>query len=128
MTRLVQAIARVERGLIGEKRGYAVAERILSRLDRQLGKLVGSVGFDVLLNRSLALARRARPALAGVTAGPDGKLEGLARLAREGTEPDDEALAVVSHLIELLVTMIGEDLAMRLLLDVWPNAHGQKAR
>ncbi len=124
VTRLAQAIARVELGLPGE-RGSAVAQRILSRLHQRLGRLVGSAGFDVLLGRSLVLARRVRPVLDGVTAGPDGKLEGLADLAREGAESDD-ALAVVSHFIELLVTLIGEDLAMRMLGDVWPAARDQE--
>lgn len=79
-----------------------------------------------MLARSLALARRVRPGLAGITAGPGGKLEGLTELEREGA--DDDALAVVAHLIELLVTLIGEDLAMRMIRDLWPAARDEETR
>jgi hypothetical protein len=128
VTRLAQAIARVERGLAGEKRGCAVAQRIFTRMHQQLGKLVGPAGFDVLLGRALVLARRVRPGLAGVTSGPGGKLEGLAELARERAALDDDAMAIVSHFIELLVSLIGEDLAVRMTRDIWPAVADEETR
>jgi len=94
----------------------------MTRLYQQLGKLVGSAGFDVLLARSLVLARRTNPALAGVTAGPGGTLAGLDDPARDGAELQQGAMSIVAHFIELLVVLIGEDLGMRLLRDVWPGA------
>ena len=100
-----------------------VAQRIMVRLHRELRILVGTAGFDVLLSRALVLAQRSRPSLAGITNGPDGTLRGLEGAARDddGRRRDEEAaIAIVSHFIELLVTLIGEDLAMRLVKDLWP--------
>jgi hypothetical protein len=118
--RWIEVAARAQAALDGDECGSAVAQRVLTRLHQPLGKLIGPVGFDTLLARSLVLARRAEPALAGITAGPGGTLEGLAGLTGEGTRPDEEALAIASHFIELLMDLIGEDLVMRMLRDIWP--------
>jgi hypothetical protein len=98
-----------------------VAERIMKRLYQGLWKLIGPGGFDVMLARSLALARRSHPVLAGVDAGPGGELQGLDDSALDRAALADGAAEVVARFIELLVTLIGEELAMRLLRDVWPG-------
>jgi hypothetical protein len=117
---LVHAAAGAELELGGDEQGSAAAQRILLRLHHQLAELIGSAGFDVLLARSLALAQRAHPALARITAGPNGRLEGLPDFGREGARLDAEMLAIVCHFVELLVTLLGEDLAMRMIRDMWP--------
>ena len=127
VTELARAIARVELGNAGDERGSTVGQRILTRLHQQLGKLIGPAGFDVLLGRSLVLAKRLHPSLAGLTARPGGKLEGR-EVAGEGADFDDDALAVVSQFIELLVTLVGEDLAMRMIGDIWPAARDEEER
>ncbi len=127
VTRLARAVARVESALAGHERGSAIAQTILMRLHQQLGKLIGPAGFDVLLGRSVVLARRIHPSLAGISTGPGGKLEGP-KHAREGADFDDDALAIVSHFVELLVTQIGEDLAMRMMRDIWPLARDEEER
>jgi hypothetical protein len=96
-----------------------VPRRLIERLHQALGKLIGSAGFDVLLARALVLARRTHPELAGITARPGGALEGLDD-AHGGVALEEGALAIVAHFVELLVVLIGDDLAMRLLRDVWP--------
>jgi hypothetical protein len=119
VTRFVQAVARAELARGDGADAADVAQRILTRLHQSLVKLIGSAGFDVLIARSLVLARRAHPALAGVTVGPGGRLTGVddtAMALQEG------AMSVVSHFMELLVVLIGEDLAMRLVRNVWPAA------
>jgi len=99
-----------------------VAQRILARLRNGLEKLVGSAGFDVLLARSLVLAKRTHPALVDVTVGPDDKLSGLNAVARDGVGVDEGAMPIVAQFIELLVSLVGEDLGMRLIRDLWPGA------
>jgi hypothetical protein len=100
--------------------GHA-AERIMKRFYQGLWKLIGPAGFDVLLARSLALARKGRPVLAGITAAPGGALHGLDNPALERAALDDGAAEIVARFIDLLVTLIGEELAMRLVRDVWPG-------
>lgn len=112
---------RAERSRGGGDDGV-VAQRIAARLHEELARVIGSAGLDVLFRRSLVLARRAHPALAGVTAGPRGALAGLDDGARDRRALGEGATAVVAHFMELLVVLIGEDLAMRLVRDLWPEA------
>jgi hypothetical protein len=127
VTRFVRAVVRVEIARGGGAHDLDVVQRILTRLHHELGKLLGPAGFDVLLARSLVLARRAHPVLAGITAGPGGVLAGLDDVARDGDALREGAVAIVSHFVELLVVLIGEDLAMRL-VDVWPAAAEEEKR
>jgi hypothetical protein len=122
VTRFVRAVVRVEIAHGGGAQDPDVARRIIERLHQDLVKVIGPAGFDVLLARSLVLARRAHPALAAVTPGPGGVLAGLDEAARDGVALQEGVMAIVSRFIELLVVLIGEDLAMRLVRDGWPAA------
>ncbi len=122
IARFVIAIARAERGRTGTANDGEVALRILARLHRELGKLVGAAGFDALLARSLVLARRAHPVLEGVALAAGGKLTGLDAGPRDGAALEAGTLAIVSQFLELLVVLVGESLAMRLVGNVWPAA------
>lgn len=126
--RLAQAVARAQTALAGDERGPLVAQLILMRLHERLGKLIGPAGVDRLLARALVLVRRAHPAFAGITVGPGGKLEGLANLPRAGTGVHQGALAIVSHFIEILMNLIGEDLTVRVIRDLWPPTPGEEER
>jgi hypothetical protein len=117
VTRFVEELARV-RGAYPP----VLAQGILLRLHGKLEKLVGPAGFDVLLSRSLVLARRTHPVLAGITAGPDATLAGFDDAGRDVVALREGAMAIVAHFIELLATLIGEDLAMALVRDVMPAA------
>ena len=64
--------------------------------------------------RALALARTNLPALQTVTVAADGRLEGLEELGGQGEAP---ASAITAHLLELLVTFIGESATLRLVSD-----------
>jgi len=125
VTRFVLAVARVERARGGAAKDGDVALRVLARLHGALGKLVGA-GFDVMLARSLVLARRDHPVLEGITVAPGGTLAGIDpgidRGSRDGAALEQGTLAIVSQLLELLVVLVGEALAMRLVRDVWPGA------
>jgi hypothetical protein len=124
VTQFVDAVVRDELARHAGAQGVEVVQHITTRLHGELGRLIGPTGFDVLLGRSLVLARRGHPALAGITIGPGGAIVGLD--ATSGEVPNavglqEGAVAIVSHFIELLVVLIGEDLAMRLVGDVWPG-------
>ncbi len=122
ITRFVNAVVLDELARASGASESDVAQRILMRLHDQLSNLIGRAGFDVLLARSLVLARRAHPVLAGITAGPGGTLVGIDEATRDGATLQVGATAIVAHFIELLVVLIGEDLAMSLVRDVWPAA------
>jgi hypothetical protein len=106
----------------GDLRDFDVAQRVTRQLHRELEKLIGPAGFDVLLARSIVLARQTRPVLAGVTAAPGGTLVGLCDAGRDKVALEEGAEAILSHFIELLVILIGEDLAMDLVRGVSPVA------
>jgi len=86
------------------------------------GALASGETVDALLRRSLVLARRAHPALAGVSVSSGGILVGIDNTPRGGAALQEGAIAIVSQFIELLVVLIGEDLAMLLVRDIWPLA------
>jgi hypothetical protein len=120
VTKFVRDVARAELARGGGVNDSDIAQRIMTRLHQQLGKVIGPAGLDVLLARSLVLARRAHPLLAGITAGPGGTLAGFDDAATDAVALKESALAIVAHFMELLVVLIGEDLAIRLVHDAWP--------
>jgi hypothetical protein len=85
---------------------------------------VGLAGFRSLLSRALALAKAEVVSLSPVQVREDGSLEGLDGAAHwPGAGPGgDGGAAVVTHLLGLLVTFIGEPLTRQLVRDSWPDA------
>jgi hypothetical protein len=101
------------------------AERACRKLCRHLAKLVTMAGSHALLARALHLAKVEFPFLEGVQSCPPPEvcLDGLRERVR-GVEPalaQRGLAAILASLIGLLVTFIGEDLALRLVGDVWPD-------
>ncbi len=116
----MRAVVRVEQA--GDDARVAdVAQRILARLRAQLGDLIGPAGLDVLVARAVVLARRGHPVLAGVGVEPGGAFTGLDAVGDEAAL-QAAALSIFAHVFELLSVLIGEDLTMRLVRDVWPIA------
>lgn len=102
------------------------AERVCQKLGMRLARLITPPGYRVLVGRALHLAGAEFSFLSAVRAGsPPGQcLEGLSE-RMHGVEPaqaGDALTAVVAGILGLLNTFIGEDLAWRLLRDVWPDA------
>ena len=96
------------------------AMRACGTLRGPLAKFVGMAGYRSLLSRALAMAKAEVPSLGPAQVRPDGSLEGL-----EGVELSQDADAgavVVTQLLGLLVTFIGEPLTLRLVSDAWPDA------
>jgi hypothetical protein len=92
--------------------------RVCEKLRRPLGHLVGSAGFRALFQRALTLAQRESPALGGVEVMADGSITGLEGAAAEASS------VLLAHLIQLLMTFIGESLTLTLLQDIWPGIEG----
>jgi len=85
-----------------------------------LTKLAGTVGFASLLSRALMIAQRQAPALAKWHVGADGVLEGFSDApAAEATRQG--GMILLSELLSLLVTFIGEPLTLRLMHEAWPK-------
>ena len=127
VARFANAVVRAERAR-GGGHDSSVVQRIMMRIHSELGKVLGPAGVDVLLARSVVLARRAHPLLEGVTPGPGGSLAGLDAAAIQGAELEEGAGAIVVHFIELLAALIGEDLATGLVRNVWPEAVEEEER
>lgn len=134
--RAVTPVARTlaEQALLYEGQGRSdpatmadALQRAYERLRWRLVVLVGSAGFAALFSRALRLAQEDFPALRDVTADAQSK-GGLQRLdAFVTANAGDPAAAIaglsaiLAHLIGLLVTFIGEDIAVRLVYDAWPE-------
>ena len=94
-----------------------VAVRVSEKLRICLTQFVGTDGFIALQKRALVLARADVPSLEKVTVAADGRLAGLEAVAENGAA----ATAITAHFLGLLVTFIGEPLALRLMHDAFPD-------
>jgi hypothetical protein len=104
----------------------AAGERITKAIHGRIGKVVGSGGFDVLLKRSLALATRNHPVLAGMSVGERGSLVTAHEPAPDPVAMRTAVAALLATFVELLAELIGEDLAFRLVGDAWPESPGRE--
>jgi len=91
---------------------------VSEKLRRPLSALVGVAGFNSLLSRALALARKEVPGLSAVQIKPDGSLEGLKEVDQGQTKG---RAMLIAQLLGLLVTFIGESLMMKIVVDAWPD-------
>lgn len=98
------------------------ADRVLDKLRAHLSTRIGQEGFRTLLSRALALTTAHHLHLSAVRVEAGGALAGLGEAAGADSQATAVAAeALVAHLLELLVTFIGEDLTTRLLSAVWPE-------
>lgn len=98
------------------------AVRVCEKLRISLTRFAGADGFAALLRRTLALARVEVPSLNRITVNPNCSMEGLEALAAEDADVGVEAAAAITaHLLELLITFIGEPLTLRLVREAWPD-------
>ena len=99
---------------------------VIEKLRSSVTRFAGADGFTSLLRRALLLASRDVPSLHAVTVGARGQLDGFEQLAAAaGTDAagakDKAAVAIAAHLLELLVTFIGEPLTLNLVRENWPG-------
>ena len=102
----------------------SAAFRVCTKLRRPLITLAGVAGFRSLLSRALTLARAEAPSLSAVQVAADGSLKGLDELEPQidTEQARDGGAILITQLIGLLLTFIGEGLTLRLVQDVWPEA------
>jgi hypothetical protein len=102
------------------------ADQVLRQLHTHLGRWFGSAGSDALLARALDLTRADHPALvdARLELGGDRLLTGVRAQAPDNNPADISAalVALVAAVIGLLTRLIGADIVMRLVEQVWPGA------
>jgi hypothetical protein len=100
--------------------------RVYEKLRRCIGEFAGSAGFQSLANRALMLARLEVPSLSAVHVAADGILQGISEIEpptnieREGV--CDGGVILISQLLALLLTFLGQALTMNLVREVWPDA------
>ena len=94
--------------------------RVCEKLRVSLTRFAGADGFASLMRRALALARAEVPALHRVQITAEGSVEGLDELAAE--DRMEAAAAITTHLLELLVTFVGERITLKLVHEAWPDA------
>ncbi|MEN3327493.1 MAG: hypothetical protein V7638_2300 [Acidobacteriota bacterium] len=87
--------------------------------------MIGAGGFRALLDRALYLTKKEHPWLNGVGLGdyPGCELKALHE-SMEGNEPaviNETFTAILANVIWLLVTFIGEDIALGLIDEAWPG-------
>ncbi|HEX5503733.1 MAG TPA: helix-turn-helix domain-containing protein [Thermomicrobiales bacterium] len=101
----------------------AAAGRIHGRLRGRLAGVIGATGFATLFARARRLAQAESPAVEHL-AFDGGPRDAGPRPAASGGDPAATAAgvtAVLATFIGLLSTFIGEDLALRLVRDAWPE-------
>ncbi|MBI3910556.1 MAG: hypothetical protein HY320_06425 [Armatimonadetes bacterium] len=98
-------------------------QRACQKLREHLSALIGSAGFRALLSRALTLAKTEFPTLAEVQIDAAGDLAGLHEAAQgeESAGMSGDMAAILAQFLWLLATFIGEDLALRLAGEVWPE-------
>ncbi len=104
--------------------GMGIAMQVIQELRTRLIRLTGVDGFRSLLSRALTLAKAEVPSLNMVQVRTDGSVQGFEGIEqRQETGAAGQAgIVFVAHLLELLVTFIGEPLTLRLVRDKWPDA------
>ena len=101
----------------------AAGEGILAELRKKLSQIIGTLGFHALLNRALMTARTGHPWLAAARAEAGGSLAGLPEAVHElgSVEVLSGFVALVSHLLILLHSLIGDDLTQWVIFQIWPD-------
>ena len=103
---------------------YQAAFSICEKLRVHLVTMTGNAGTNALLSRALALAKADAPSLHGVRLTAEGRFEeigeGQENVGRE--EAAIEGTVLLAHLIGLLMTFIGESLALRMLHEALPGS------
>jgi hypothetical protein len=100
-----------------------IMERACEHLHERLALFIGASGFHALFTRALRITKAEFPFLQPVEAGehPICLLEGSreAIMGQATAEVREGFAAVLANFIWLLVTFIGEDLALRWVQEVW---------
>lgn len=101
------------------------ALRVFEKLRPYLFTMVGVAGFQALLARAVALATAEVSWLEVVRVQNDATLQGFHEAAQQQSAKAVTlgSTALLAQLLGLLVTFIGEALTLRIVQDIWPEAH-----
>jgi len=127
LVQLARRIVEHEAGGASDPASSAAAvETACRRLNDDMTDLLGSGGVSALTRRALHLAQRAEPVLSGVTANaePPGCFTSLPESLAASTDEEAAAAAtaIVTHMLDLLVMLLGEELGMKPIRKLWPQA------
>ena len=97
--------------------------RICERLRPALCSLAGASAFHAILSRALMLTKAEFPRLDSARVREDGCLEELSEIYPPLSEEEFHAgeVILIGNLVELLCTLVGESLVLRLLQGIWPS-------
>ncbi|HET7228612.1 MAG TPA: hypothetical protein VFJ16_01285 [Longimicrobium sp.] len=124
---LVRRLVREEAGGSADPESLAAAvEGACRKLSGELETLVGRGGVAALVGRAVNLSRREFPFLGAVRLELDGAvaLQGLRESlqGRDPAEAEGASVALLANLLGVLVNLLGEDLGLRPVRNVWPSA------
>jgi hypothetical protein len=102
----------------------AGAARACEKLCLHLAQIVGTTGIRALFDRSVTASRSEFPWLPAASGAPFAARWTELATALAAQPPAtalEAAAAVVATLVELLGRFIGDDLTLRILLELWPE-------
>jgi hypothetical protein len=103
----------------------AAVLRVCHQLERGISSLVGKMGFHALFARCVRKASGDHPCLRDFdSSAPRGLLESL-KTCLAGQPPaviTDIGTLILALVFDLVSTLIGDDLTLRLVRDIWPDA------
>lgn len=93
------------------------------KLRPNLAALMGNVGYRSLLTRALSVSVKEHPWLGIVIVQKNGSFEGFDILASQVEKEKlvEGCIVILANLFGLLDTIIGEQLMLQLVHDVWPD-------
>ena len=99
------------------------AIRVCQKVGGMLVSLAGARGSQSLLARALALGAREAAWLGGITIRDDGTLATTAEVELEITKKEAAVggVILVTGLLNLLETFLGEAMTLRLVRQIWPG-------
>ena len=120
MRALARRLLAVEAGRSTAATPARAADEVLQKLRVYLTRIIGPDGFRALKRRAVMLAAAEFPSLRSVDLDANGAVPDVIDLDGEG----EIAIAIIAHLLELLIVLIGESLTLRLIRDAFPDASG----
>lgn len=102
----------------------SAAFRCCEKFRQPLARLAGAAAFRSLLSRALSLTKAEAHWLEAVHVAANGSLEGLGAATAQLTQKkiSEGEVLLVAHLIGLLITFVGEEFTLQLVLEAWPDA------
>ena len=121
---LAMALVACEAKAIGSSHAeFPAGCSAIEKLRPHLASLMGNAGLNALINRARALGSSDVQWLGTTAAKMQGSLEELHEVGSqlEADEFSEGCIILLSHLLGLLATFIGQDLTLRIVREIWPE-------